>query len=224
MPALLATPLMKAISQVKCLVFDFDGTLADTLKTIHQIYNKLAQQHGYRPLLEEDLPAARGMTMREFIRFSGVPRYRIPRLLRRGKVLMSNEMTHLAPVPGIPEVLQALRPVIPVLGILTSNAKENVESFLQVHNLGPFDFVSSVSKLTGKAKHLKGIRRTFSLDHSEIAYVGDETRDMRAAQKAGIPGIGVTWGFNNAQSLEAFKPALLIDAPHGLLRLLHASD
>jgi phosphoglycolate phosphatase len=66
---------------------------------------------------------------------------------------------------------------------------------------------------------LKRIRRTFSLAHGEIVYVGDETRDLRAAQKAGIPSVGVTWGFNNKKSLAAFKPALLADEPKDLLQL-----
>ena len=44
---------------------------------------------------------------------------------------------------------------------------------------------TTTSKLTGKAKHLRAIRKTFSLTSHEMLYVGDEIRDVKASKKAG---------------------------------------
>ncbi len=106
-------------------------------------------------------------------------------------------------------------------GILTSNASANVELFLEAHNLREaFDFVSSTSKLTGKSKHLRAIRKTFSLRHEQMLFIGDELRDVRASQKAGIPIAAVTWGFNSRESLASQAPNYVFDQPADFLRLL----
>ena len=83
-----------------------------------------------------------------------------------------------------------------------------------------FDFISSTSKLTGKSKHLKAIRKTFSLKSEELLYVGDELRDVKASQKANIPIAAVTWGFNSREALAASKPDYLFDTPAEFLSLL----
>ncbi|NJM38353.1 MAG: HAD hydrolase-like protein, partial [Akkermansiaceae bacterium] len=84
-----------------------------------------------------------------------------------------------------------------------------------------FDFISSTSKLTGKAKHLKAIRKTFSLRPEELLYIGDELRDVKASQKAGIPVAAVTWGFNSRESLAASEPNYIFDSPADFLQLLN---
>ena len=50
--------------------------------------------------------------------------------------------------------------------------------------------------------------------------VGDELRDVKASQKAGIPIAAVTWGFNSRASLAASEPDYLFDTPSDFLRLI----
>jgi phosphoglycolate phosphatase-like HAD superfamily hydrolase len=108
-------------------------------------------------------------------------------------------------------------------GILTSNASENVELFLEAHGIrGLFDFISSTSKLTGKSRHLRAICKTFSLRPQEMLYVGDEIRDLKASQKAGVPVAGVTWGFNSRESLAAEQPQYVLDRPEQFLEIIRA--
>ncbi len=106
-------------------------------------------------------------------------------------------------------------------GILTSNSVENVELFLKHHGLQDvFSFVSSTSKLTGKAKHLRSICRTFSIEADDIIYIGDEIRDVKAAKKAGVPVAAVGWGFNSPEALVGANPNFLFHEPtelHGLV-------
>ncbi|MEY4243328.1 MAG: hypothetical protein RLZZ245_913, partial [Verrucomicrobiota bacterium] len=54
----------------------------------------------------------------------------------------------------------------------------------------------------------------------QMLYIGDELRDVKAAQKAGIPIAAVTWGFNSRESLAASEPDYLFDQPTDFLRLL----
>jgi phosphoglycolate phosphatase len=150
-----------------------------------------------------------------------IPKRRLPSLIARGTSILRGSITRLDVIQGMSEVLTELRMHVESFGILTSNTPENVDLFLRGHGLREiFDFISSTSNLTGKAKHLKAIRKTFSLRAEEMLYVGDELRDVKASQKAGIPIAAVTWGVNSRESLAAEKPDFIFDQPKDFMRLL----
>lgn len=203
------------------LVFDFDGTIADTLSETRRIFNQLAPDYGIRQVEEHELEQLRHLSLKQLLSHLKIPKRRVPALISRGTGMLRGSIERLQMIDGMPEVIVELRRHVGRLGILTSNATANVELFLNTHGLRePFDFISSTSKLTGKAKHLRAIRKTFSLRHEEMLYIGDELRDVKASQKAGIPVAAVTWGFNSRESLAAEKPEYLFDRPADFLRLL----
>jgi phosphoglycolate phosphatase len=209
----------------KTLVFDFDGTIADTLGETRLIFNKLAPDYGIRQVAAQELDHLRHLSLKDLLVHLSIPKRRVPALISRGTLMMRGNITQLRPIQGMPEVLVELRRHVNRFGILTSNATENVDLFLRTHGLREqFDFISSTSKLTGKAKHLRAIRKTFSLESEELLYIGDELRDVKASQKAGIPVAAVTWGFNSRQSLAASKPNHLFDSPADFLNLLELPE
>lgn len=122
-------------------------------------------------------------------------------------------MESIQPFAGIPDALDELRSMGFVIGLLTSNSRENVEVFLRNHNLPPFDFVSPSSRLFGKAHDLQKILRKRRVQAADVFYIGDECRDLEAARDVGIPALGVTWGFNTAEALAEFRPAALLEEP-----------
>jgi phosphoglycolate phosphatase len=205
----------------RTLVFDFDGTIADTLGETRRIFNQIAPDYGIRQVEEHELDHLRHLSLKQLLDHLDIPKRRVPALISRGTGLMRGNITRLRMVDGMTEVLTELRRHVHSFGILTSNATANVDLFLRTHGLREqFDFISSTSKLTGKSKHLKAIRKTFSLRTEEILYIGDELRDVRASQKAGVPIAAVTWGFNSRESLAAASPDFLFDQPADFLRLL----
>jgi phosphoglycolate phosphatase len=205
----------------RTLVFDFDGTIADTLGETRRIFNLIAPDYGIRQVAEEELDSLRHLSLKDLLNHLNIPKRRVPALISRGTGMMRGNITQLQLIAGMADALVELRRHADSLGILTSNATANVDLFLETHGLrDQFDFISSTSKLTGKAKHLKAIRKTFSLRPEEMLYIGDELRDVKASQKAGIPIAAVTWGFNSRESLAASKPDYLFDRPSDFLRLL----
>lgn len=205
----------------RTIIFDFDGTLADTLEESRRIYNLLAADYGLREVTAEELPGLRHFSLLELLDHLGIPKRRVPALLSRGTSMMRGNITRLPLIPGIGEILPTMRARAKSFGVLTSNAEANVDLFLKAHGLREhFDFISSTSKLTGKSTHLRAIRKTFSLDAGEMLYVGDEIRDIKAAKKAGIAMAAVTWGFNSAESLHAESPEHLVSNPEDLLQLV----
>lgn len=205
----------------KTLVFDFDGTIADTLGETRRIFNIIAPDYGIRQVAEEELNALRHLSLKELLSHLDIPKRRVPALISRGTGMMRGNITQLKLIDGMAEVLVELRRHARSFGILTSNTTANVDLFLKTHGLSEqFDFVSSTSKLTGKSKHLKAIRKTFSVRPEEMLYIGDELRDVHASKKAGIPIAAVTWGFNSRESLVASRPNYIFDQPADFLRLL----
>ena len=205
----------------KTLVFDFDGTIADTLGETRRIFNRIAPDYGIREVAEHELDGLRHLSLKDLLNHLEIPKRRVPALIARGTGLMRGNITELQLITGMREVLIELRRHVRSFGILTSNATANVDLFLRAHgHRDQFDFISSTSKLTGKAKHLKAIRKTFSLRPEELLYIGDELRDVKASQKAGIPIAAVTWGFNSREALMAAAPDYLFDRPEDFLRLL----
>lgn len=205
----------------RTIIFDFDGTLADTLEESRRIYNVLAPDYKLRPVTAEELPGLRHFSLLELLDHLDIPKRRVPALLSRGTALMRGNITRLPLIPGIAEILPEMRSRAEAFGILTSNATANVDLFLRAHGLRQyFDFVSSTSKLTGKSKHLKAIQKTFSVKAQEMLYVGDEIRDIKASKKAGIAVAAATWGFNSTESLRAESPDHVISTPGELLELV----
>lgn len=207
----------------RTVIFDFDGTLADTLEETRKIYNRMAADYKLREVHEDELPQLRHLSLKDLLDHLGIPSRRVPMLLAKGTRLLRGNIASLPLIKGMEEILPILRPRVQSFGILTSNASENVELFLEAHGIrGLFDFISSTSKLTGKSRHLRAICKTFSLRPQEMLYVGDEIRDLKASQKAGVPVAGVTWGFNSRESLAAEQPQYVLDRPGQFLEIIRA--
>ena len=203
----------------RCIVFDFDGTLADTLEETMVILNELAAEYGFRRVERHDVRTAKHMTVAQFVRFLGIPAWRLPRLLTKGKRRLTQRLPGIRPFPEIPDTIRQLRARAEVLGILTSNSVGNVEAFLANQGMGPFDFVSSAPKLMGKARYLRAIMRQYGLRTEEILYVGDEIRDIEAAHEAEIPVAAATWGFNSEEALLEGVPDYVLRSPRDLLEI-----
>jgi phosphoglycolate phosphatase-like HAD superfamily hydrolase len=77
---------------VKVIIFDFDGTLADTLDTIAGITNRLAGEFGYKPTTKEEVENLKTFSSRQVIKQSGVSILKLPFLIRKVKKQLSREM------------------------------------------------------------------------------------------------------------------------------------
>ncbi|MBD2121728.1 HAD-IA family hydrolase [Trichocoleus sp. FACHB-262] len=202
------------------IIFDFDGTLADTLEAIVAITNRLAIEFGYKAVNSEEVKKLQNLSSQEIIRYSKIPILKLPFLMRRVKNELKQEIPHLKPIHGIQEALWALKQDGNRLGIVTSNAESNVLTFLKHHDLYElFDFVYSGSSLFGKNKVLSRLLLQKQINPNTVIYVGDETRDIEAAKQVKIKSVAVSWGFNSRQALARQNPDFLIGQPDELLAI-----
>lgn len=204
----------------KLLIFDFDGTIADTFAAGLEILNVLSEEFGYRRLEGADIEKARDMRTRQLMKFLGIPMAKMSRLARRGSEELSSRMDGVQPLPGMAEAVRELKSQGFSLGIITSNTDSNVATFLRKFDLEVFDFVRCSSKLLGKAHEIRSVMKERKIAPRDVFFIGDETRDIEASQKAGIRIAAVTWGYNSARSLEAMKPDLVFNQAGDLVDYL----
>ncbi len=199
---------------VKVIIFDFDGTIADSFDAVFNISNRLADEFGYPHTALEDVHQLKNLSSREILRRSKVPFFKLPFLLRRLRIELNREIAGLQPIPGIKEALLELKHQGHHLGIVTSNSRQNVMAFLKAQAMDDlFDFIDSGLTLFGKGRIIQQILRQNRIDPVNVIYVGDETRDVEAARKIGIKVIAVCWGFNSCEVLAAQSPDALILQP-----------
>jgi len=205
---------------VKVIIFDFDGTIADTLDAIVSITNRLAEDFGYQPASPAQVAQLRNLNSRQILKQSGISIFKIPFLLKKVKAELNKEIQVLSPISGMEEALTELKFQGYRLGIITSNSKENVTIFLDKNNLQLFDFVYSGRTLFGKNKLINRLLKAEKINPEEAIYVGDETRDIEASKKAQIKVIAVSWGFNSKEVLAENQPDFLIQQPYELLNAI----
>ena len=205
----------------KVIVFDFDGTIADTYQAVVDITNSLSSEFGYQPISEEELLLLKNLSSKEIVRRSEISLFKIPFLVRRVQKELGQQIAELSPIKGIESVLLELKHRDYVLGIVTSNAQENVAAFLQKNGLDYlFDFIHSGTNIFGKHRIINELVRKRNLNKTDVIYVGDETRDIRSARKSGIGIIAVGWGFNSQEILAEYKPDFLAVKPTELLEVI----
>jgi phosphoglycolate phosphatase-like HAD superfamily hydrolase len=201
------------------VLWDFDGTLADTLASLLQLYNDLAARHGFRTVADPE--AVRGLSPFEFLRGHGIPLAKVPALVREMRAAHRGRMATTRLFPGLPPVLDALRRSGCRLGILSSNSRENILACLRANQAEAlFDPVVGYSRLLGKARPIRRLLRAGRFTVRDVLYVGDEVRDIEAARQAGVAVAAVTWGFNARDLLARHAPDHLIEHPGELLRVL----
>lgn len=201
------------------VIFDFDGTLADTLHIAIDVFRRITPEDDVED--DKKIEELRGLPALEVIKHLGIPWWRVPRLLILGRKEMTAHIGEAGTFPGMVEVLRKLHDAKHRLFILSSNSTRNIEIFLRKHKLKPyFDNYWGDQGIFTKSSAIKKILRKEKLDPADCYYIGDEVRDIDAARKAGIRHISVTWGYNNRKALESAKADVLVDQPADLLKMI----
>ena len=204
----------------KVVVFDFDGTLADTIDILLSITNRLSAELGFKSATKEQIAQLSNLTSWQLLQYSGISIFKFPLLIRRLKAELRSEIPNIQLFPGIKEVLLGLKKLGFQLGIITSNSRENVLASLENNDLqDTFTFIYSGSTF-GKHKVINSWLKREHINPTEVVYVGDEIRDIEAARKTGIKVMAVAWGFNSQEALAAHNPDFLIERPQELIEIM----
>jgi HAD superfamily hydrolase (TIGR01549 family) len=201
----------------KYIIFDFDGTIADTLTLVEEIGNNILKPYGMRINTEE----TKQIGLQRAIIKSKFPKWEIPKAMSELKKQLNRRLAaEVNLFPDMEHVLRELKKSYS-LGIVSSNSGENIKMFLNRHNvLDLFSFIHSDSSLFGKHLVLTRLCKINHIELKDIVYIGDEDRDIQATKKLGIPIIAVTWGYNTIDNLQKENPPFLANNPKDLLEII----
>ena len=199
------------------IIFDFDGTLANTVDLVFRLYNDHASEFGYQKVKREEIPELRRMGYKKAMKLKGIKYRKAPKMAIIISRDMRQHMGEVEPYDGIVDVLSELQSKGFSIGVLTSNDASLVKEFFERHDFPSFDFIVSEKTYFGKEKALKRIMKRFELQKDQILYVGDEPRDVNSSHKAQIQVIGVTWGLGGEEGFEKNIPDEIVRTPKELL-------
>ncbi len=222
---LLGLPLVEAVQlpplmseKTTTILFDFDGTLAETMMLIYTVFNRLSSVYGYRYLPEEEIELVRHLTIHEFIEHVGISRWKIPIVAIHARHLMHQDIHEVHPPKGLADVLTRIHDSGRYhMDILTSNRPKNVHKFLAEHSMDWFDEVHSTRRILSKKRRVKKYIREKGIDPQTLYYIGDTSVDVESARLAGTKVVAVAWGLNTSQALARSKPDYLVNHPVELL-------
>jgi phosphoglycolate phosphatase len=206
--------------KVKAIIFDFDGTIADTLPATIEIALKLNDKLKLFKKEEVNIEEFRNMSSRDFVMRLGMPKYKLFYYIWKFRRMLGVKMENILVFPGIKETLEKLDSAGIKLAMVTSNSTSNARKFLLLKKIDVFDIVESPLFVFNKARVIEKVMKKLNVNAEDTAYVGDETRDIESAQEAGVKSVAVTWGYHFRDLLVRFKPNYVVDKPEELLGLI----
>ena len=207
----------------KAIIFDFDGTLANTIPYIYEVANELAEKHGFQRVSQDQFNQLRNKSPFEIIDELQIPLLKIPFILNEGRKLLKKHIINVLYIEGMQDVLVELKKQGLIIGILTSNSRQNIDVFLKHNPSITFDFIYTERNIFGKQFSLRNIIKKEKLNLAETIYVGDEVRDVESCHALELDVIAVTWGFGTKESLKKYKPTFIVNKPREMLSILLSS-
>jgi phosphoglycolate phosphatase len=198
------------------MIFDFDGTIADTLFVYFDLLNLLADRFNFARFDINNIDYYRGLSSHQIFSMVNIAKYKLPFVVLEARNILKKEINKIKPIEGMKDVVEEMKRLNLQTGIITSNSVKNVNSFLKQSDFPDFDFVFSSLRIWQKSAVLKKVIAHHKLDPSKVFYIGDETRDIEAAKKAGIKSIAVTWGYNTKAILDNSNPDFLCESTDAL--------
>jgi phosphoglycolate phosphatase len=187
-------------------IFDFDGTLADSLPWFRSVFNSVAIRYGFRALDDAEFEELRGMGNREIIRRVGVPLWKIPLIAAHMKRLMAEDIDGIALFDGAAEMLLDLKSSGMRLAVVSSNSEKNIRRVLGHRNAALIDHYGCGASIFGKPPKFRQVLRRSGVRAHEAICIGDEVRDAEAARSLGIPFAAVSWGYATPELLASQEP------------------
>ncbi len=216
------------------LIFDLDGTLADTITDLAEGVNRTLAQYGFpvhgtqhykimvgdgfSNLMRRALPAEALADSRLFAEILEAAR----------KSYASSYLVQTRPYPGMTETLEALSSLGIRLAVLSNKphemAKAMVSSLFPGIAFGEVRGHEPGRALKPDPGSALAICEASGIAPEFWALVGDSGVDMLTAKSAGMPGLGAAWGFRGEAELRAAEASIILDAPSSILDLYQQSS
>ncbi len=204
----------------KLLIFDFDGTLADSFPFFLEQFDTLADTHGFRRLDRGELETLRGYTVPQLMKHVGLPLWKIPRVALHFKTLMAQNIERIKLFDGMDSALRLLSQQGASLALVTSNSYENARAVLGPENASLIAHYECGASLFGKGGKLKRVLAGSGFARDEVLCIGDEIRDIEAAHGENLDCAAVAWGYTRLEALLAHAPEMSFSSVDDMMEKL----
>ncbi len=210
----------------KYLVFDFDGTLADTTEGIIITTQETLRRMGLPVVSAERFRPVIGLSLKDCFRYgTQTPEERLDEAAEVYRRLFDGiAVPRTTLYEGVPETLEALRKRGLQLGIATSRSGRTLRMLLDV--LGIRDCFSELAA-TDEVEHPKPapdlallLMERLGARPEETVIIGDTVFDLQMGRAAGCRTVGVTWGNQPREQIGTASPDWIIDRFPALLDIL----
>ncbi len=201
----------------KTIMFDFDGTLADSKDVAFKIYNELAEEHNYKKIKKSEIPEISRASIVEKCKMLNVPKFKLAFLFYEATKRFKEHILNINLFDGIKEVVDILNNEDFNLVVVSSNSEDAIKEILHRNDVHVFTNIFSSKNLFGKHKTINNYIKKNNLKREDIIYVGDELRDIDSCKKSGVKIISVSWGFDSPELLMNNKPDYLVNTPREIV-------
>ncbi len=197
---------------IKHIVFDFDGTIADTTPLVPEIVNEVLRYFNKPVLTENQLDHYMSIRWKAAVKDLGIKWRELPKYAITAQKMMSKKLDTVSLCENIKELLECLSKNY-TTNIISLNSKENIEQVIKNHKIDTIEEVFSTKGKVSKKKILKKYLKEFNIEKHEMLYIGDEIGDIEACKENNIKVVAVTWGYDSKEILSAGNPDHLVDSP-----------
>lgn len=212
--------MVKRGTQAKAVIFDFDGTLADTEGLLRDAYNELAKKKRWQKLNNQQYRGLFTATIIHALRWSRFRPWRFFYLVRQSRKHLHTEAGRISLFKGIPELIDELYESGFDLYVLSYNVATTINLVLTHREVIDKLIVLDQPVFFRKHVRINELIKRKNYERSNVWMIGDEKRDIAAAKKAGVASIAVTWGLQNKSALKKAHPTHIVSNPSDIAKIL----
>ena len=214
---------------IKLVIFDFDGTLADTKENIILTFQMTMKELGVEIKSRQECAATIGLTLEDAFKvlYPGMAAEKYILLRDTYRRIFKENRKILVPglFPEVMETLEELRSRGYLMSIASSRQSPSLQSFLEDMKIAHlFEYAvggDNVEHPKPAPDAVLQILRHYNLSAEEALVVGDMPCDINMATNAGVKSCGVTWGNADAAQLKESGANYIIDKMSQLLEILN---
>jgi HAD superfamily hydrolase (TIGR01509 family) len=177
--------------KIRCVIYDCDGVLFDSIEANMRLYNDLCSAVGRIPLKEEEIKYVHTHTVYEAIHYifgeeSGLEKRALESLKQ---IDLREYIVYLKMEPHLLQILNLLK-ANGIIRVINTNRTTSMKHIMERFHLWPFfDMVVTALDVKNPKPHPESIEKIiqkFNLNKEETVFVGDSEVDQQTAKSAGI--------------------------------------